>query len=103
MNKMFDISVIEIKKNQDEYVLIDVREPYELSGSEGFIEGSTLIPLSQGLGSFLLSADPEKKYIFICRSGYRSTQACALAHTQGFQAYNMAGGMIAWREMERSS
>jgi rhodanese-related sulfurtransferase len=101
MMNTFDLTVSEIKKKLDKYVLIDVRESYELMGPEGYIEGVLLSPLSQGFEAFLNSADGEKTYIFICRSGYRSAQACALALSKGLQAYNMAGGMIAWREMER--
>lgn len=103
MKNSFDLTTVEIKNNLDKYVLVDVREPYELMGPEGFIEGAILMPLSQGLEAFFNSASDEKTYIFVCRSGYRSAQACALAHMEGLKACNMAGGMIAWREMEKDS
>lgn len=40
---------------------------------------------------------PDKTYIFICRSGNRSMQACMFLQSQGFDnVYNLKGGMMAW-------
>ncbi len=41
--------------------------------------------------------DPEKSYLFICRSGNRSMQACLFLQSQGFDnVYNLKGGMMNW-------
>jgi len=93
-----DLSVNEIRPHMSRYVLIDVREPYELTGPEGQIEGSRSFPLGPGLETFLAEADPQKKYVFICRSGVRSAHATTLARNHGLSAYNMAGGMLVWNE-----
>jgi rhodanese-related sulfurtransferase len=98
MLTLFDISVEDLKKNKNSYVLVDVREPYELTGPEGHIEGAILATLGPALSHFLTTADPGAAYIFICRSGMRSGQACELARAYGLTAYNMAGGMLAWNE-----
>jgi rhodanese-related sulfurtransferase len=37
--------------------------------------------------------------VVVCRSGNRSGTACALLGKRGFaQAYNLAGGMLAWQK-----
>ncbi|MBL7788952.1 MAG: rhodanese-like domain-containing protein [Chitinophagales bacterium] len=42
--------------------------------------------------------DPEKAYLFICRSGNRSMQACLFLQSQGFdKVYNLKGGMMNWQ------
>ena len=42
--------------------------------------------------------DPEKSYVFICRSGNRSMQACLFMQSQGIeQVYNLRGGMMNWQ------
>ena len=92
-----EIFAVDLQKHKNEYVLVDVRETHELSGPEGHIEGIILAPLGPHLAGFLASADPHQTYVFICRSGVRSAQACSIAQTYGFhKVYNMTGGMIAW-------
>lgn len=96
---MLEITVEKVHAHKDQYILVDVREPHEL-GPEGKIEGVAVATLGPDLGRFLTSADPTKEYVFICRSGCRSGQACEVAHAYGFQkVYNMTGGMIAWQTM----
>lgn len=42
--------------------------------------------------------DSSKTYIFICRSGSRSLQACLYLESQGFEhLYNLKGGMMGWQ------
>ena len=42
--------------------------------------------------------DPEKSYLFICQSGYRSMEACLFLQSQGFHnVYNLKGGMMNWQ------
>lgn len=99
MFEIRDIDVTEVQQTKDKHILVDVREPHELTGPEGQIAGVILATLGTGLAQFLISADPHQSYILICRSGYRSAQACAIAHTYGFhKVYNMKGGMIAWNK-----
>lgn len=96
MNKVIEVQVEDVKAHQDKYILVDVREPHELLGPEGKIEGIISAPLGSALTSFLQSADSTKEYVFICLRGFRSLKACELAYSYGLQAYNMTGGMIAW-------
>lgn len=42
--------------------------------------------------------DPSKTYIFICRSGNRSLQACMYLQSNGFEnVINLRGGMNEWQ------
>lgn len=101
MHPILEINASELELKHNLHVLVDVREPFELVGPEGQIEGVVLAPLGEGLAQFLSSADPSQSYIFICRSGHRSAQACAIAQTYGFHTvYNMTGGMIAWNKQK---
>ncbi len=100
---MPEIHPQEVYEHKDRFVLVDVREPYELTGPEGKIDGAILATLGHELIAFLETADPSKEYVFICRRGHRSAQACDLAHTAyGFEkTYNLQGGMMAWNEMRK--
>ena len=103
MNIIQDISVEDVQACQDKYILVDVREPHELLGSEGFIEEAILFSLGPILLQFLDSADPSKAYVFICRSGCRSGKACEMATAYGFRnVYNLKGGMLAWNENKKN-
>ena len=76
-------------------VVVDVREEHELR--DGSIPGSRHIPLGRlnAHADELLSV-PE--VIFVCRSGNRSASATAALTKAGHaNAYNMTGGMIAWK------
>lgn len=99
MFEILEISVNGLQQHKDPYILVDVREPHELLGPDGQIEGILLMPMGTRLAHFLITADPHQSYVFICRSGHRSRQACAIAHTYGFhKVYNLTGGMVAWNK-----
>lgn len=73
--------------------LLDVREDHEFAA--GTAPGSvqvTLGTLTDRVG--LLPRD--RRIVCICRSGNRSGRAAQFLTGQGFDAVNMAGGMIAW-------
>jgi len=96
---IIEISPEDLRPQTNEFTLVDVREPHELMGPEGQIEGVVLAPLGPTLFRFFETADPIQTYAFICRSGIRSAQACELAHACGFEkVYNLQGGMLAWNK-----
>ncbi len=83
--------------NQDNALMLDVRENKEYS--EGHIINSVHIPLSS-LKTRLndLKKYKTKKVIVACRSGHRSSQACANLKKEGFeQVFNLAGGVMGWK------
>jgi rhodanese-related sulfurtransferase len=82
------------------YKIIDVRMPEEFTGDLGHIEGATLSTLGGELQRFLPTLSKDDKYLFVCKSGGRSTQASLLAMSLGFKdVTNLAGGMLKWNEL----
>jgi len=79
--------------------LIDVREPHE--HAEFNIAG-TLLPLGKIQTMMIDDIEnlKDEEVICYCRSGQRSMQACMMLETFGFtDVKNLAGGMLAWKEL----
>ena len=75
---------------------LDVREPEEYAA--GHIAGARLLPLGQ-LSSRQGDLPKDQTIVVICRSGRRSGEAVRALQRAGFTtAYNLEGGMIAWRD-----
>lgn len=80
----------------DDFLLLDVREPFEHSISR--IEGARLIPISQ-LESRIGELPRGKVIAVHCKSGERSARAVALLLRLGFdEAVNVTGGIAAWSD-----
>lgn len=76
-------------------VLVDVREPDEHARER--IAGARLVPLSR-LEAGSRVAEPGKTIVFHCNTGNRTTQAAALlARVGGGEAYELEGGLQAWK------
>jgi hydroxyacylglutathione hydrolase/adenylyltransferase/sulfurtransferase len=73
--------------------LIDVREPYERDA--GHIAGSEHVELTR-LASAAATIDRDAPVVFYCRVGARSTMAAEAFRSSGYDAYNLAGGIVAW-------
>jgi rhodanese-related sulfurtransferase len=73
--------------------LVDVREPYEHEA--GYIEGDRHVEFTR-LSEEAESIDKERTVIFYCRSGGRSAIATQAFRASGYDARNMAGGLLAW-------
>jgi rhodanese-related sulfurtransferase len=94
-----EITVEELKAkidNNEDFQLIDVREPFEY-------ETSNLNGLNIPLGGILIEADKvatDKPVIMQCRSGKRSAVAVMQLEQQlGLtNLYNLKGGILAWQE-----
>ena len=84
--------------NHKNALVLDVREQGEYDA--GHIVNSKLIPLGKlhdRIGE--LEKYRERPIVVVCRSGQRSTAACALLGKQGFtHAVNLNGGIIAWQK-----
>jgi len=96
-----DINVQELKerldKNDDSFILIDVREPHE---HEEFNVGGKLIPLGSVPHELDdLEAHKDDEIVVYCRSGNRSGRAQQFMEQSGFHnVRNLEGGMLAWME-----
>ena len=73
--------------------LVDVRAPHEHAA--GHIAGTPLIELAE-LDARAAEIDRERPVVFYCRSGGRSAMATEAFAAAGYDAHNMAGGMLAW-------
>ena len=95
---MKEVTVLDLKNMMDrneEFQLIDVREPFEY-------EVSNLNGLNIPLAGIIIEQDKIKKdvpVIIQCRSGKRSAQAVMLLEQQRFDNLsNLEGGILAWKE-----
>jgi len=96
---MKDITVQELKEkldNNEDFVLIDVREPHEY---EEFNIGGELIPLGN-VPEAVAALEEEHKddeIVVYCRSGRRSAAAKEMLKQAGLtNVRNLEGGVLAW-------
>lgn len=80
-------------RDEQDWQVVDVRTPEERP--DGVIEGDVLIPLAE-LSTRAGEIDPQRPALIYCRSGSRSAMAVAALRTAGYDAHNLAGGMLAW-------
>lgn len=83
--------------DNDEVVLVDVREPAENSAES--ISGAMLLPLAT-ISKASLPNLTGKKLVIHCRKGGRGGTACEklLAEDPSLEIYNLEGGINAWIE-----
>ncbi|HEX4319531.1 MAG TPA: molybdopterin-synthase adenylyltransferase MoeB [Acidobacteriaceae bacterium] len=81
--------------NNDGFLLLDVREPYEYQIAQ---IGGLLIPQND-LPNRLGELDKDREIVVHCRSGARSQRAAELLQANGFKKVsNVAGGILAWSD-----
>lgn len=84
--------------NHKNAIVLDVREPGEYDA--GHALNAKLIPLGklkERIGE--LEKYKDRHIVVMCRSGNRSGTACFIMGKHGFsQAYNLAGGILAWKK-----
>ena len=94
-----EMTVYELKAKmdrKDNFVLLDVREPFEYEIAK--IPGSQLIPLGQLAGRLgELEMFKNKEVVTHCKSGGRSARAAELLLQSGFKkVWNVVGGITEW-------
>lgn len=71
-----------------------MRTPQEVAA--GTVPGAEHVPM-QMLPHRMNELDSKETYIFICRSGQRSANACQFLEQYSFEnIYNLRGGVIGW-------
>jgi adenylyltransferase/sulfurtransferase len=100
---MKEITVSELKNLKDnnaDFQLIDVREAHELDICQ---IGGLHIPMGDVMDN-LDKIAKDKQVIVHCRSGARSGAICQALESQGYtNVYNLKGGIIAWaNEIDKS-
>lgn len=85
-------------QGDDNAVILDVRTLEEYN--TGKIPNSINIDIYKGQGFIyhVDELDKSKNFYVYCRSGARSGQACSVMNQMGISnAYNLLGGIMAWR------
>jgi rhodanese-related sulfurtransferase len=85
----------EVADRGTDALLLDVREIDEWRA--GRIAGAVHIPMAE-LPARLGELAGDRPVVAVCRSGNRSAHVTAFLRAQGFEAYNLRGGMKAWRD-----
>ena len=101
-NGIPQVSVKELKArldkkeaHNDNFLLLDVREPYEVQIAQ---IGGKLIPQND-VQNRLGELNPQQEIIVHCRSGARSQKIAELLKANGFEKVsNVAGGILAWSD-----
>jgi len=78
--------------------LIDVRQAYEWEA--GHVDGAEHIPLEE-LPAAAARIGRDRPIVFVCRTGSRSALAAEVFRASGYDAYNLAGGLLAWIDSGR--
>ena len=81
---------------EGDWQVVDVRLPEERV-EDGVIADDVHIELTE-LAIRAGEIDRERPLLVYCRSGSRSAMAVAALRPAGYDAHNLAGGMLAWRE-----
>ncbi len=99
---MIEVPTIEVAQVPDPIpagvTVLDVREPIEWH--HGHIEGAVHVPLTEVPGR-VDELPTDQQLLVVCKVGGRSSQATAFLREKGFEAINLAGGMIDWAEAGR--
>jgi len=90
-----EVAATWVAQHRDSVRLVDVREPHELAGPLGKVEGAENIPLLTLLSSPM--EDGAVPLVLLCRSGRRSALAARELAARGFDVVaSVEGGMLAW-------
>jgi len=96
---VLEIDPVWVAEHRGAVTVLDVREPGELAGDLGRVDGSVHIPLGE-LRARVGEVPRDKPVVCVCRSGRRSAQACAILERAGVSdVANSPGGMIRWRAL----
>lgn len=100
---MIEVPTVEVAQVPDPMpegvTVLDVREPVEWQ--HGHIEGAVHVPL-QELPGRLEELPRDQQLLVVCKVGGRSSQATAFLQEKGFEAVNLAGGMLDWADARRA-
>jgi rhodanese-related sulfurtransferase len=93
------ITAEQLRSQENDFVIIDVREPDELEG--GKIESSTHMPLGLTIRNAKkkqIENLKEKKICTYCGTGYRGNIAADELIKEGFNAVTLEGGYPSWNQ-----
>jgi rhodanese-related sulfurtransferase len=89
---------VERRSRGESLTLLDVREEWELGVAS--VPDVVHIPMGE-VADRIGELDRGREVVVLCRSGRRSLQVANFLQQNGFQAVNLAGGILAWsRELD---
>ena len=84
---------VERRSRGESLTLLDVREEWELGVAS--VPDVVHIPMGE-VADRLGELERGREVVVLCRSGRRSLQVANFLQQNGFQAVNLAGGILAW-------
>ncbi|MEM6916365.1 MAG: rhodanese-like domain-containing protein [Verrucomicrobiota bacterium] len=92
----------EMISSREDLVILDIRTPQEFA--EGHIAGAVNIDYrGDDFAEKVGALDPDKAYLFHCRSGGRSGDSIPLLKELGFsELYHLNSGILGWGEAGQS-
>ncbi|QQS02218.1 MAG: rhodanese-like domain-containing protein [Austwickia sp.] len=93
-----DVPAVNHDDLPDNAQLVDVRERDEWD--LGHAPDAIHVPLSQ-IESRLDELPTYRPLVIVCRSGARSGRVVAFLNASGYDAVNLTGGMLAWKNANR--
>jgi phage shock protein E len=82
-----------IKSGKHPFVL-DVRQSDEYRS--GHIPGAKLIPLGE-IKQKIMDLPKQREIVCVCETGSRSSSASRMLASEGYQVFNLKGGMNSWQ------
>ena len=94
------VPTVQVDELRPGALLLDVREDYEWTA--GHIDGAVHVPMYE-LPDRITDEpfDAARPVYVICKVGSRSAHVTAWLSQQGYDAYNVDGGMLAWAASRR--
>jgi rhodanese-related sulfurtransferase len=99
----FDVPTVSLGDLPAGAVLLDVREDEEWAA--GHIDGAVHVPMNRvpaRVAHDPASLPPDQPIVVVCRIGQRSAAVAAWLAANGYDAYNLDGGMQAWAHAGRA-
>lgn len=93
--KNITVNEMRTMMSEKDVVVLDVRTAREFAAEN--IEGALNIPLNT-ISKKLEELDKSKKYLVYCKSGVRSRRASMILARNGFEIYNLTGGILSWNK-----
>lgn len=95
MTAFAHISVQDVAQRQDDYTVVDIRDPQ--SFAMGHMPNASQLN-NETLPSFLESTAKDAAVVVVCYHGISSQQAAQFLVEQGYsEVYSMDGGFEAWK------
>jgi glyoxylase-like metal-dependent hydrolase (beta-lactamase superfamily II)/rhodanese-related sulfurtransferase len=96
---VFEIGPEWVAMHRGEVRLLDVRDPQELAGELGTLQGAQNVPLGE-LRSRAAEVTGDKPVVVVCQTGRRSALAATILTKAGLRSVaSLTGGMVRWREL----